>query len=263
MPFPRRFPCTVSRRNSAKERRQKQAEAKVEFLEMPFLSQLAFDFPVLAEYAVSDFIVSPANQNAYMWIQQWPHWNSYGLVIHGPSGCGKTHLSHVWQVRSRATRLPILFLEETLEGKEIEAGRCYIVENLEKLNNEEALFHLLNQIKAAQGYILFTSRFSPTTLQFLLPDLRSRLNALPSVGISPPDATLLKAVLAKQFADRQLRVGTDVLDYLLLRIERSFAAAKSTVNRIDTLAMETGQAVTVPFVRKMLEPVMDFTEPQA
>lgn len=254
MPFPWRFPCTASRRNSSKERKQKQTEAKVEFLKMPFLSQLAFDFPTLAEYGTRDFIVSPANQNAYMWVQQWPHWNSYGLVVHGPSGCGKTHLSHVWQARSRATRLPILFLEETLEGQEIETGRCYIVENLEKLNNEEALFHLLNRVKAAQGYILFTSCFPPSRLQFLLPDLRSRLNALPSIGISPPDANLLKAVLAKQFADRQLRVGADVLDYLLLRMERSFAAAKSTVNRIDALAMETGQAITVPFVRKVLEP---------
>ena len=63
-------------------------------------------------------------------------------------------------------------------------------------------------------------------LEILLVDLRSRVRALPIAQIAPPDEALLRAVLVKLFSDRQLTVEPEVIGYLVVRMERSMAAAR-------------------------------------
>jgi chromosomal replication initiation ATPase DnaA len=74
----------------------------------------------------------------------------------------------------------------------------------------------------------------------------------PSATIEPPDDGLLRAVLVKLFIDRQLVVDTAVIDALVLRMERSFAAARAVVDRLDRLALERGRRVTRPLVQEAL-----------
>ena len=62
-------------------------------------------------------------------------------------------------------------------------------------------------------------------------DLASRLRALPVVALTAPDDALLRAVLVKLFADRQLAVDESLVTFLTTRIERSFAAARAAVAR--------------------------------
>jgi chromosomal replication initiation ATPase DnaA len=87
--------------------------------------------------------------------------------------------------------------------------------------------------------------------------LRSRLLASPAVAVEPPDDALLSAVLVKLFADRQLRVSEDVINYLLLRLERSFAAAQEIVAALDRAALADQRAVTVPLARETLSRMQD------
>ena len=80
-------------------------------------------------------------------------------------------------------------------------------------------FMPLNLARRAQAVqILITSRLAPGEIEFTLPDLRSRLRALPLVPIAPPDDGLLQAVLVKLFADRQLEVEPHVVSYLCRHI---------------------------------------------
>ncbi len=71
-------------------------------------------------------------------------------------------------------------------------------------------------------------------------------------GVGAPDDALIAAVLVKLFSDRQLRVGSDVIHFLTPRMERTFAEARSLVERIDKAALSEGRAVTVPLARKVL-----------
>jgi chromosomal replication initiation ATPase DnaA len=85
-----------------------------------------------------------------------------------------------------------------------------------------------------------------------LPDLRSRLSALPVAAIGAPDDALLQALLLKLFADRQLRIGPEILTYLLPRMERSFLGVRALVERIDAAALALKRPVTIPLLRDIL-----------
>jgi chromosomal replication initiation ATPase DnaA len=81
-------------------------------------------------------------------------------------------------------------------------------------------------------------------LGYRLPDLRSRLSALPAVSIGAPDDALLKTVMLKQFADRQLSIEPKVLEFLALHIDRSLAAASLAVEAVDRAALASGRKIT-------------------
>ena len=84
-------------------------------------------------------------------------------------------------------------------------------------------------------------------------DLRSRLRAAPAVAVAPPDEALIAAVLVKLFADRQLAIGEEVVAYLALHLERSFAAARDAVAALDAAALAEQRRITVPLVKRVLE----------
>jgi chromosomal replication initiation ATPase DnaA len=99
---------------------------------------------------------------------------------------------------------------------------------------------------------LLSAREAPNRFDCSLPDLRSRLNALPAVRIGAPDDALLKTVMLKHFADRQLSIDPKVLDFLALRIERSLAAAAVAVAAIDRAALGSGRKLSRQLVAEVL-----------
>ena len=97
--------------------------------------------------------------------------------------------------------------------------------------DERALFHLLNLAREDEAFVLLTARTAPVDWSLAIRDLASRLKALPVVAWRRPTSALLRAVLVKLFADRQLAVDESLIGYLAMRIERSFAAARAVVAR--------------------------------
>jgi chromosomal replication initiation ATPase DnaA len=108
--------------------------------------------------------------------------------------------------------------------------------------DEPALFHLLNLVREHEAFVLLTAA-GGASLAATLPDLASRLRAIPTLRLGPPDEPLLRAVLVKLFADRQLQVDEGLVSFLLGRIERSIPAAKSAVARLDAEALRLRRPV--------------------
>lgn len=214
--------------------------------------QLALDLPHRPALGAGDFLVAPGNRDAVTWIDRWPDWDAPGLVLHGPPGCGKSHLLAVWRARSQAVLLDAADLSDTDPARALGAGADLAVENLDAAADETALFHLYNMVAERGGKLLLTARAAPARLTIRLPDLASRIGALPAVGVSGPDDTLLAAVLVKLLADRQLAVAPEVIDYVIARMERSFEAARRLVAALDQRALELRRPLTVPLAREVL-----------
>ena len=101
--------------------------------------------------------------------------------------------------------------------------------------------------------MLVATREPPARWKNRLPDLKSRLGAAPNIRIDAPDETLIAAVMVKMFADQQMDVGAEVLTYLLNRMDRSFAAARLLVERLNNASLATRRGITVPLAREVLE----------
>jgi len=198
------------------------------------VSQLAFAFEHRPALSGDDFLVAPSNKAAVAWLDAWPDWPAPLLVIHGPPGSGKTHLGQVFLARS---------------GGE---PRARLIDDALPIADEEELLHLYNTVAAEHGHILMIADVAPTQWGIRLADLRSRVLAAPSVALGVPEDELIRAVLVKLFSDRQLRVESDVVEYLARRMERSLAEAARLVAELDRAALAESRAITLPLARSVL-----------
>lgn len=215
--------------------------------------QLAFDLAHAESYGRAGFFVSPANATALATVEGWADWPGGKLVLAGPSGSGKTHLSHIWAEAAGATRIVACDLE-TAALREL--GPRVVVEDADRAAGqparEEALFHLHNLILPT-GRLLITAATPPRDWGLRLPDLLSRMQAAPLARLEAPDDALLSAVLVKLFSDRQIAVPPNLIPYLVLRMERSIAAARALVATLDARALAEGRPVTRALAAEVLD----------
>ena len=203
---------------------------------------LALDHAV--SYAREDFLAGPSNAAALSLIDRWPDWPNRIMALVGPEGAGKSHLAAIWAEAAGARVLSAKLLGGTDLPAALATG-ALVLEDLEPAGLEErALFHLLNLAREESAYVLITARAAPVTFPVAIRDLASRLRALPVVALAPPDDALLRSLIVKLAADRQLSVDEALVNYLANRIERSFAAARAAVARLDEEAMRQHRPVT-------------------
>ena len=214
--------------------------------------QLILDLPHREAFGRDDFLVAASNSAAVELIDQWPNWPSNAAIILGPGGSGKTHLLEVWRHKNNAEIVTAgeLIAEEV--PYQLQSGALAIENIHDELRNERALFHALNLAKQESKFLLLTSRVTPSQLPLKIPDLASRLNALPLIQILPPDDTLLRGVLVKLFSDRQIAVEKGLINYVLLRMPRSLGTARKLVADVDNLAMVEKAEVTKHLVARVL-----------
>lgn len=219
--------------------------------------QLAFGFDHRPSLSGDDFFVMSPNRDAVAWLDSWPDWPAPLLVIYGPAGSGKSHLGQVFLARAQARVIVPADLDGARFADLLVSARECLIDDAEAIKNPEALLHLYNAVAAQRGHILMTARHPPAAWQITLLDLRSRLLSAPAVELGRPDDELIKAVLAKLFSDRQVRVDVDVVEFLARRMERSLTEAQRLVAAIDQAALSAHRDVTVPFVREIMHGLRD------
>jgi chromosomal replication initiation ATPase DnaA len=216
------------------------------------MAQLPLELGHRASYGGEDFLVAPCNEAAVAWLDRWPDWPGPGLAIHGPAGCGKTHIAHVFQAGAEARLLRPGDLERASPAALIEGYRACVLDGAPPVP-ERPLLHLFNALAEKGGHLLIVSRLPPARWSLGLPDLASRLSALPAVRIDPPDDSLVEALLVKLFADRQIIVAPGVVAFLTARLERSFDALLRAVDHLDRESLARHRRVSLPLAREIVE----------
>jgi chromosomal replication initiation ATPase DnaA len=217
--------------------------------------QLAFDLPSREALGREDFFVSPANALAVAALEGWRDWPGGRMLLLGPEGAGKTHLAHVWAAETGAAMLAA----RGLEGHDLPAlaaRGAVVIEDADRLDDpadETALFHLHNLAGAQGAALLLTATVPVRDWRLTLPDLSSRMQAVAVARLDPPDDALLSAVLVKLFTDRQIAVAPALIAYLASRMDRSIAAARRLVARLDAEALAEGRPVTRALASALLD----------
>ncbi len=218
--------------------------------------QIPFDLGFENTMSRDNFLESGCNVDALTIIEKWPEWNDFALVLYGDVASGKTHLLNIWHDISDA----LVISDEMMQSDniiEILGGKMTVaIDNVDKYycdkTAENNLFHIYNYIKETGGYLLLTSEKPPGQSLINLPDLSSRLLAIPVVQIGLPSDEMLSALLVKLFDDRQLLINNDVVRYVVARIPRSMGSVLKLVYDADKKSLAEKRNITIPLIKEII-----------
>jgi chromosomal replication initiation ATPase DnaA len=214
--------------------------------------QLAFALPHAESLTRDNFLEGPANAAALALVDNWPDWPNRIMLLTGPEGSGKSHLASIWAEQAGARSTSARALTAAAVPGALATG-ALVIEDLKSSDvDERAMFHLMNLAREDEAFVLITARLPPSAIEVELRDLRSRLRAVPTVALLPPDDQLFRALIVKFCADRQMAIDEAVVSYLTTRIERSFAAARQAVELLDSEALRLGRPVTRALAAELL-----------
>lgn len=226
--------------------------------------QLVLDLPVREAQALEDFLPAPCNRAALEAVLAWPRWPGPVLCLVGPEGCGKSHLAAVWAARAQpVTVRPCDLVSPSAALERLGAARAALWDEACEPADERGLLHLINALAERSGHLLLVGRLPPTRWVLTLPDLRSRLAAAPIAEIAPPDDALLAALLVKQLRDRNLSLAPSLVEYLIARMERSFAGLRRLVRALDRAALATRRPLGPGLARMVLDELQALRESEA
>jgi chromosomal replication initiation ATPase DnaA len=219
--------------------------------------QLALSLDHAESYAREDFLSGPCNEGALQLIDCWPDWPANAVALIGPEGAGKTHLAMMWAAVAGARVISAHALAEADLPTALATG-ALVVENAATDADDRALFHLLNLAREEKASLLLTARTPPTSWPVAIPDLASRLRALPLATLEAPDDAMLRAVIVKLATDRQLALDESTVAYLSTHIERSFSAARAAVIALDHEALRQRRPATRALAAEMFRHSVSF-----
>lgn len=214
--------------------------------------QLPLAIALEPRFGEEDFLISDCNAEAYDRIENWVDWPGRMLLLSGPAASGKSHLATIWAQRSHARIIAAISLTKSDVPECIKSGAVVIEGSDHPDADEAALFHLLNLAVEREAFVLLSAVSPLAQWPIRTPDLRSRLRRIPVATISAPDDALIRALLVKMFVDRQLMVDTALIEYLGVRLERSFDAVRSAVDQLDRETLARGKRLTRPIAAKIL-----------
>jgi chromosomal replication initiation ATPase DnaA len=204
--------------------------------------QLALALDHAESYAREDFLSAPGNEAALKLVDSWPDWPANAVALIGPEGSGKSHLASIWAAAAGARTVSGRALSQSGLPAALATGALVVEEAAAA--DERALFHLINLAREEHAFLLFTARQPPASWPIAIADLASRLRALPTVTLLAPDDAVLRGVMVKLAADRQLDLDESVVRYLASHIERSFAAARAAIIALDHESLRRGRPPT-------------------
>lgn len=219
--------------------------------------QLTLDLTTPPAHARADFLPAPSNQAALDMIDAPQNWPQGRMLLIGPEGAGKSHIAAFWAAENGARRLRAAALRPENADHLAAEGGALVIEDADRAGRaagaEQALFHLWNLCGPRDCLLLLTSRTAPRDWGLVLPDLRSRMDAMPQVRLQPPDESLLAAVLVKLFADRQQNVPADLIGWLVLHMDRDLGLARRLVSALDRAAMADKRPITRRLAAEILD----------
>ena len=214
------------------------------------IGQIVFDLEKKDNFSIDDFIISETNKEVVSTLENMDKLLNRCAKVYGPKKSGKTHIAHIWTKRYEANYLDLS--DDNCEFH-FDASKNNVIDNFHLLehDNEEIFFHFYNNSINQKKSILITID-SGSNKNVQLPDLKSRINTFHSVEISQPDDHLVSVLLFKYFSTQQIKIESDVVEFLNKRISRNYAEIYSILQKINKLSLEHKSKITIPFLNKFL-----------
>ena len=219
---------------------------------MSKLNQTLLKFELEQNFTYDDFFVSKCNYFAFSLIESWPKWEKNILNIYGEKFSGKSHLSEIFKKKNKAIIIKNNEINEEF-FKKIRFYENIILDNLEYINDENILYSIINFVEQYNKYLIVNSINPINTLDFTLPDLKSRLKNCVYAKIEKPDDDMIFALILKHFSDRQIKIEKKVIEYITKRIERSYGKILNFIYKVDQFSLINKKSIDYKVIKKILE----------
>lgn len=174
-------------------------------------------------------VIGTSNADAIRYLRHVATWPVRTAVLTGPRGSGRSLIGR-------------LFAAET-------GGR--VIDGHDSVSEEE-IFHAWNAAQSSNIPLLIIADAPPSEWETALPDLASRLRAVPVLTIAEPDDCLARDLIEVLFAQRGIALAPEVAAYIVPRMERSYAMIHRIVAALDAASLEQGRRVGVRLTRETL-----------
>ena len=193
------------------------------------------------------------------------------VYLHGAPGSGKTHLLRAAVRHTRDSGGTALYAASphadlapqqgkhstpNRYGEEANFFRQHLlaVDDVERLNaaSQQALFDAFNALRSGSGRLLGAGTQPAVDLP-LREDLRTRLGSGVSLRLTPLDDEQKSAALSWHAAQRGLRLGSEIVAYVLTHCSRDMGTQIAVLDALDRYSLEHKRPVTLPLLRVALK----------
>ena len=216
------------------------------------LNQMLLKFELNQNFAYDDFFVSKCNYFAFSLIEMWPKWEKNILNLYGEKLSGKSHLCEIFKKKNKA----IIIKNEDINNNFFNKLRFHqniIIDNLEYISDEKILYSLFNFSEQYNKFLIINSINPINSIDFLLPDLRSRLKNCIFAKIEKPDDDMIFALILKHFSDRQIKIEKKIIEYITKRIERSYGKIFDFIYKVDQFSLINKKPIDYKSIKMILE----------
>jgi DnaA family protein len=172
------------------------------------------------------------------------------LYLWGGPGSGRSHLLRAW-CALRQARYADARAQPDLAG--VEPAPALAIDNCEALDQtgQAALFRLYNRAREDATPVLSSGPL-PAAQLALREDLKSRLAWGLALEVKPLSDAEKRAALHSHAGARGMRIGDDVITYMLVHVRRDMPTLMRLVESLDVASLTAKRAVTLPLLRELL-----------
>jgi len=181
------------------------------------------------------------------------------IYFYGPSGSGKTHILQGSVFESYANDKNAVFIDCSDSFPEhlvefIDQISLISFDNVHLLSNEneEIFFDLFNRSRQSQVSILVSGDSLPVDLD-IMKDIKTRLSLATVFKLEELNDELTMNVIDRQMSYKNLTIDSKVYKYLFKNYSRDLKVLLLVMDNLDKLSLQSKQAISIPFVKKILK----------
>ncbi|WP_420833455.1 HdaA/DnaA family protein [Sphingomonas pollutisoli] len=174
-------------------------------------------------------MVTQSNERAVQQLEHWSTWPVAAVVVTGPRKSGRSLLARIFAAKA--------------------GGQ--LIDDAEQ-QREADIFHAWNRAQETRKPVVIVAYAPPPEWAIRLPDLRSRLVASPTLRLGDPDEALMRALFERQFYRRGLDARSDLIEWLVRRIERTHVALLRAVDVLDEAVLGSRKRLSITLARATL-----------
>ena len=226
------------------------------------MKQLALDIGLASDPGFSNFFCGP-NKAVVDQLTRWaqsPLDSPVPTYLWGDEASGKTHLLKAVSAALRAQGASSGWMDASmLEPPEFnESWSAVIMDECHLYNTAQqrtAFNWFVNALSTDDGqprWVVAAGNVPPADLP-LREDLRTRLGWGHVFALQALSDEERRAVIRLEADARGFSLGEGVMDFMLTRFSRDLGSLMQLLEKLDSYALQTKRAITVPLIKTMLE----------